>query len=490
VRLSHAVLAAAAAIIVLVGCGKPPLVPDVPKGPAMAQAGIVLACTTKTTDPSGADVSYQFDWGDGSQSDWSPFIAGGVAFADTHTYANPATYKVRARARNAKRASAWSAALDLAVNPGEGGVRWRIAYTDPDDPEDSVDFSLNTFAVDEARDAVYIGCEYGAVICRRLNGVRRWEFLNRDADAFLPAPAIGSDGTVYIGCSNDSLYALNPDGTRRWAAWVGDEVAAPVALGTAGVLYCQTAGDSLLALNSTDGSRIWSRVSGGGNSAPVVGTDGSVYVGGIDGLVEGLDPSNGSPKWSYYLGSGQIDASPAIDPAAGVLYVANADGYVAALGLADGNEQWKVPLGEGCATPVVGADGRVIISAGGKVQELNKASGAVVWQYAPLSGGGLVSSPALSSDGSIYVLATLGKRLDNPDPDSLYCVAADGTRRWATALGEGLSDDVISAPKIDSEGNVYIGSGFCGWCVLGTSEAAQTAWPQFQRDALNTGRAQ
>jgi len=479
-----------ATLIALVGCGKPPLVPEVPRGPALAQAGIVLACTTQTTDPTGAQVSYQFDWGDGTQSAWSAYITGGVAFADTHTYANPATYKVRARARNSKRASAWSAALDLAVNPGEGGVRWRVAYTDPEDPEDSVDLSLNTFAVDEARDAVYIGCEYGAVICRKLDGTRRWEFLNREGDEFMAAPAIGPDGTVYISCWNDSLYALNSDGTRKWTVGLGDEVTAPVALSSTGVLYCQTMGDSLFALNSTDGSRIWAHVSGGGNSAPAVGADGSVYVGGIDGLVEGLDPSNGSPKWSYFLGSGQIDASPAIDPAAGVLYVANSDGYVAALGLADGNEQWKVQLGEGCATPVVGADGRVFIGAGGKVQELNKASGAVVWQFAPLAGGGVVSSPALSSDGSIYVLATLGKRLDNPDPDSLYCVAADGTRRWATALGEGLSDDVISAPKIDSEGNVYIGSGFCGWCVLGTSGAAQTAWPQFQHDALNTGRAQ
>ncbi len=487
---TYLLAAALAAVVLLVGCGKPPLVPDVPRGPALAQAGIVLACTTQTTDASGADVSYQFDWGDGTQSAWSPFILGGIAFADTHTYANPAVYKVRARARNAKRASAWSAALDLVVNPGEGGVRWRVAYTDPEDPEDSSDLSLNTFAVDEARDAVYFGSEYGAVVCRRLDGSRRWEYLNREGDEFYAAPVIGEDGTVYIGCVNESLYALNPAGTRKWTVYLGDEIYAPVALSATGTLYCQTAGDSLFALNASDGGRQWAYVTGGGNAPPVVGADGTVYVANADGTVDAIDPATGREKWSYLLGSGQIDAAPAIDPAAGALYVANEDGYAASLGLADGAENWLVQLGEGCSAPAVGADGRLFIGAGGKLQELNKETGAVLWQFTPPVQGGMVSTPAISSDGNLYALATFGKKFDNPDPDTLYCVASDGSRRWATALGEGYSAEWVSAPKIDSEGNIYIGNGFIGWCLLGSAGVAPTAWPQFQRDALNTGRAQ
>jgi len=96
-----------------------------------------------------------------------------------------------------------------------------------------------------------------------------------------------------------------------------------------------------------------------------------------------------------------------------------------------------------------------------------------------------VSSPALSSDGNIYILATFGK---NPDPDSLYSVASDGTRRWATAAGEGYSYEVMSAPKIDAVGNIYVGSGRAAWCIVGSSGAAETAWPMYQHDALNTGR--
>ena len=70
----------------LVGaCGKAPLVPDAPKGPAQWMRNTATACTTSTTDESGVQVSYEFDWGDGNKSEWSLFMDGGVPFADTHS---------------------------------------------------------------------------------------------------------------------------------------------------------------------------------------------------------------------------------------------------------------------------------------------------------------------------------------------------------------------------------------------------------------------
>ena len=45
--------------------GTPPSVPNAPKGPTTWLQGTAYACTTSTTDPTGVQVSYQFDWGDG-----------------------------------------------------------------------------------------------------------------------------------------------------------------------------------------------------------------------------------------------------------------------------------------------------------------------------------------------------------------------------------------------------------------------------------------
>ena len=105
---------------------------------------------------------------------------------------------------------------------------------------------------------------------------------------------------------------------------------------------------------------------------------------------------------------------------------------------------------------------------------------------------GVVSTPAITVDGYVYVLVVAGKkRLALQGGDSLYAVNPDGTRRWACGLGEGLSDPeyALSAPKLDANGFIYIGDGFRAWCVAGLSAPAQSIWPTFQHDAQNTGRA-
>jgi len=102
------ILLIALAALLVGGCGKPPLVPDAPRGSAQWLPNIAMACTTSTTDASGAQVSYQFDWGDGSKSQWSQFMNGGVPYADTHSYANFGSYQIKVRAKNSKKASGWS----------------------------------------------------------------------------------------------------------------------------------------------------------------------------------------------------------------------------------------------------------------------------------------------------------------------------------------------------------------------------------------------
>ncbi len=487
-KLKRLALTLPAALLFLFGiCGDPPTVPDTPRGPSQGMVGVPLACTTQTTDPSGGQVAYQFDWGDGTQSTWSALMDGGTPYADTHSYSDPGSFDIKARAKNSKKASAWSEPLSITINPGEGQVRWKFAFTDPEDPEDSADFSLNTFCLDIAGDAAYIGCEYGALLGRRLDKRRRWEFLNPNYDEFIAAPTTGDDGTVYIGCTNDTFYAINPDGTRKWTIGLGDEILATAALASGGTIYVQTGGDSLLAINPADGSRLWSFYTAGGNSSPVVGPNGTVYVATQDGMVYALDPGSGTKKYEYYLGGQSIEASPAIDVNLSRIYVADEDGHLASLELTDLSEVWTVTIGEEPSSPVIDADGTIYIGAGGKLLAVNPQSGSKTWEFPPPLLG-VVSSPAVSSAGRIYVLVTTGKK-DFEEPDSLYGVKSDGTRLWAAALGEGYSAEFFSSPKLDDDGNIYIGSGLVAWCIRGQGGPAQSSWPMFQGDARNTGRA-
>jgi outer membrane protein assembly factor BamB len=488
-RLLPILLIALAALLVG-ACGKPPLVPEVPRGSAQCLRDIAIACTTSTTDASGAQVSYQFDWGDGIKSQWSQFLDGGVAFSDTHSYSDIGSFNVRVRAKNAKRASGWSAPLNVTVVPGEGVVLWSIGYTDPEDIEDSSDFSLNSFAIGPDNTA-YIACDYGALIARKPSGSIAWKFALPEFDQFTAAPIVADDGTILIGCSNDFIYALNSNGTVKWADSVGSQVWATGALGVDGTSYFQTADTTVIALRS-DGTQRWTFFSGGGNSAPVVGADGTVYAVSQDGTVYAIDPADGRQKWTSSVVGKPVTAPPAIDPTRNVLYVVdNETGLLQSLRLADGTGgSVQYTAGGDASGPVIGTDGTVYIGGEGKLTAVSP-DGDAKWVFTP-SMAGVVSTPAITADGYLYILVVAGKKkLAMQAADSLYAVNSDGTRRWACGLGEGLSDPEypLSAPKIDASGFIYVGDGFRAWCVAGVSAPAQSIWPMLQHDARNTGRA-
>ncbi len=95
--------------------------PDAPSGPADGYAGQVLAySTTGSVSEAGHAVEYRFDWGDGDMSDWGPG-------QDTHAWAAPGAFPVKAQARCATDTNAlslWSAATALDIRtPTPGLVR-------------------------------------------------------------------------------------------------------------------------------------------------------------------------------------------------------------------------------------------------------------------------------------------------------------------------------------------------------------------------------
>ncbi|MCX7995828.1 MAG: PQQ-binding-like beta-propeller repeat protein [candidate division WOR-3 bacterium] len=66
------------------------------------------------------------------------------------------------------------------------------------------------------------------------------------------------------------------------------------------------------------------------------------------------------------------------------------------------------------------------------------------WEY-PTNNSGIISSPAISSDGAIYFGCDYGH---------LYALNSDGTLRWRYQTGGAIQ----SSPAIAADGMIYFGS--------------------------------
>jgi YVTN family beta-propeller protein len=93
-----------------------PLTPNTPEGPIIGVQNFSHAFRASTTDPEGDDISYQFDWGDGTVSAWSTYISSGDTATVNRTYWGKGTYDVRVQARDEEEeTSGWSEPLNLVI---------------------------------------------------------------------------------------------------------------------------------------------------------------------------------------------------------------------------------------------------------------------------------------------------------------------------------------------------------------------------------------
>ena len=196
------------------------------------------------------------------------------------------------------------------------------------------------------------------------------------------------------------------------------------------------ADDDHLYAVSPSGSEEWSFA--GGNqflSSPAIGPDGTIYIGCQDRNVYAVNP-DGSEKWAFATGAA-VQSSPAISPDGSTIYVGSWDDKLYAITAATGQAAWTTPFG------------------------------------AP---GQFRSSPAIGSDGTIYVGCV---------DHNVYAVNPDGSEKWAFATGGA----VWSSPLIGPNGTIYVGS----WddhlyAIYGSSPAlADSSWPMFRHDAQHGG---
>ncbi|HET6456663.1 MAG TPA: PQQ-binding-like beta-propeller repeat protein, partial [Armatimonadota bacterium] len=254
-------------------------------------------------------------------------------------------------------------------------------------------------------------------------------------------PAIAADGTIYIGSSDDRLYAVNSNGTFKWSYTTGGDITSSPAIGADGTVYFGSMDGYLYALNP-DGTLKWSLVlSSISMSSPAIADDGTIYV--CAAGLRAVNP-NGTQKWHYNPG-GTTLTSPAISPDGSRIYFGSSTNFLYSVDTG-GNMVWRFPIeyyaSNTPSSPAVASDGTIYVGSNFGTLHCIHPSGTENWRYETWSD--IRSSPALNADGTIFFGAWNG---------GLYALNPDGTVKWWYFAPA----SIYSSPAIDASGGIWIG---------------------------------
>lgn len=295
------------------------------------------------------------------------------------------------------------------------------------------------------------------------SGAVRWTFPDSSGNAQPPSlvgvasTPVASGNKVYFTAENGNLYgvtlnAQNTGWTGFWSQPVGAQVAPTLC------------------------------------SSPVIGENGDIYVAGnASSELRAFSPA-GSPKWAAPPAlPGYVTGSPAIGYG-GTLYIntwyTGSVGTMLAVNPWDGAVLWQFSGGSGFKlSPAVGSDGTIYTGCDdGSVYAINP-DGTLKWKRTVSVSAVICSSPAIGSNGYLYIVDTLGT----------ICRLALDNSTAPTTLSRGISSG-FSSPTIAADGTVYFGtlsrSGSQSGdlvAVTASGTLSSTAfWPQFQRTKEHT----
>jgi len=309
-------------------------------------------------------------------------------------------------------------------------------------------------------------CTY---ICPSVVGLK-WSYT---ANKFvLSSPTIDSSGTIYFGTADEKVYALYQDGRFKWTYDTSGPTSGYVystpTIREDGVIFFGSDNGFFYAVEPT-GIGIWSYQTGSSisSSAVIDKSNGNVYIGSSNSKLFAFGESTSlflELYWTKTLG-GEIEATPALDTD-GRLYAASHDGRFYSY-TSGGGFRWSTidTKAEIKSSPALSNDG-VSYYAGNDNGYLYWGSskyGSLYWSH--FIGGYIKASPAIGSDGSIYIGSSNGK---------FYCFESAGPLLWMFPKGNTTVGTIYSSAAIDGDGNIYFGSedGF----LYALDSAGQLKW--------------
>jgi outer membrane protein assembly factor BamB len=110
----------------------------------------------------------------------------------------------------------------------------------------------------------------------------------------------------------------------------------------------------------------------------------------------------------------------------------------------NGRLKWRYQTGDEIrSSPAIASDGTIYVGSDDKYFYAINPNGTIKWEFE--TGDEIRSSPAIASDGTIYV---------GSNDHYLYAINPNGTIKWEFETG----NDVRSSPAIASDGTIYVGS--------------------------------
>ena len=193
--------------------------------------------------------------------------------------------------------------------------------------------------------------------------------------------------------------------------------------------------------------------------------------------------------WSSFVSSGEVVSMTHAWDSTGTYYVRaqakNSRGAISGWSAshqivmptpAPGSLKWTYDTGDGViSSPAISSDGTIYVGSYNHNLYAINPDGSLKWTYN--TGHDVISSPAIGSDGAIYV---------GSDDGNVYAINPDGSLKWTYNTG-GM---VESSPAIGSDGTIYVGSRDGKlYAIQGTGTLASSPWPMFRHDLRHSGRS-
>ena len=263
---------------------------------------------------------------------------------------------------------------------------------------------------------------------------------------------------VFVG-AGDTFYGLTNTGAAQPTYW-------PNAIGGSISASPSLVGDGTVCVDSPNGTFVgvcpngvarFAVSTGGSQSSPAQGPDGTLYFGANDRQLHAVQ-LNGTINWSFSA-AGPVLAAPVFDTATNSIYVADRAGRVfkvIAGGRLDASFAFG-PVGPISSSPALAEDHLYFGSDDGNVYAIdkhtgnNEITGQPDWVFP--TGGAVLSSPAVATNPGSPSMVVIGS-----DDGNVYFLQDNGTSVALVTVFSIGAPVRSSSPAIGSDGTVYVGA--------------------------------
>ena len=94
----------------------PPVTPLSPDGPSSITTDDTCTFEADTTDPNNDQISYMFDWGDGTNTGWKGPFNSGQSTSESHIWTAQGTFSIKVKTKDSNDAEGvWSDPLPVSM---------------------------------------------------------------------------------------------------------------------------------------------------------------------------------------------------------------------------------------------------------------------------------------------------------------------------------------------------------------------------------------